>query len=60
MNAIEIQAQAKRMIEVHGDKAAVAAADHLRKLETAGNSEEVRDWRRVSKVLQQLRGPHAS
>lgn len=60
MNATEIQAHAAKLMAAHGAKAVIEAAEKARKFEQSGDEEQARDWRRVSKMLQQMRGPHAS
>ncbi len=60
MNAVEIQAHAKKLYDAHGAKALAEAADKARRLEQSGDEGQARDWRLIGKALQQLSGPRAS
>ena len=60
MNAVEVQAHARKLYEVHGTKALVEAAHMVRQFEQRGNTRFAEDWRRIEKALEQLRGPRSS
>jgi hypothetical protein len=60
MNAVEIQAHARKLYEAHGTKALAEAAQMVRDLEQRGDKKLVDDWRRIQLVLQQIRGPSVS
>jgi hypothetical protein len=60
MNAVEIQAHARKLYEVHGPKAIAEAAQMIQQLEQGADKRLVEDWRRIRSALQQFRGPHAS
>ena len=60
VNAIEIQAHARKLIEVHGTTALAEAAQMVRQFEERGETNLAEDWRRIEKALQQLRGPNVS
>lgn len=60
MNAVEIQAHARRLFEVHGPKALAEAAQMVRQLEQGSDKRLVEDWRRIRSALQEYRGPNAS
>lgn len=60
MNAVEIQAHARKLYEAHGTKALAEAAQMVRDLEQRGDKKLVDDWRRIQLALQQMRGPSVS
>ena len=60
MNAVEIQAHARKLYEAHGTKALAEAAQMVRDLEQRGDKKLVDDWRRIQLALQQIRGPSVS
>jgi hypothetical protein len=60
MNAVEIQAHARKLYEAHGTKALAEAAQTIRALEERGDKNLAQDWRRIQSALQQLRGPNVS
>jgi hypothetical protein len=60
MDAVDIQAHARKLLEAHGKKAVVEAAQKARMLEEQGQREEAQTWRRIEAALLQLRGPHVS
>ncbi len=60
MHTIEIQEHARKLLDAHGDKAVLEAAQKARELEEAGDSEQAEAWRRIEAALMQMRGPHAS
>lgn len=60
MNAVEVQAHARKLFEVHGTKALAEAAQMIRQYEQRGDKRSADDWRRIESALQQLRGPHVS
>lgn len=60
MNAIEIQDQARRLYDAHGNRAIAEAAQKAVDLERHGNRDEAQTWRRIEKALLVIRGPHLS
>ncbi|HVX37460.1 MAG TPA: hypothetical protein VHC71_14695 [Hyphomicrobium sp.] len=60
MDAVEIQAHARKLYEAHGAKALAEAAQMVRELEERGDKGLVEDWRRIQSALQLMRGPHVS
>jgi hypothetical protein len=60
MNAVEIQAHARKLYEAHGTKALAEAAQMVRELEERGDKRFAEDWRRIRAALQQMRGPSVS
>lgn len=60
MDAVEIQAHARKLYEAHGAKALAEAAQMVREFEERGDERLVDDWRRIQAALQMMRGPHVS
>ena len=60
MQAIEIQAHARKLKDAHGDMAILEAAQKARELDETGDSEQAESWRRIEAALMQMRGPHLS
>jgi hypothetical protein len=60
MRTVDVQEYARQLLEAHGDRAVVEAAQKARQLEQEGAAEEARTWRRIEAALLQMRGPHAS
>jgi hypothetical protein len=60
MNATDISALARHLLETQGAKAIAEAAQKAASFEGAGDEEQSKTWRRVKAVLQEMRGPHQS
>ncbi len=60
MNFMEVQENARRLFDAHGDKAEAEAAQKARELEDKGDNEQAGHWRRIRDVIAQMRGPHES
>ena len=60
MQETQIHDFARQLLEAHGDKALVAAAQRARTCEEKGKNEDARDWRRVEAALKLMRGPRQS
>ena len=60
MQESELYDYARQLLEAHGDKAVVEAAQKACALEQQGQSEEAETWRRIEASLKLMRGPHAS
>ena len=60
MQEMEIREVAQQLLQAHGDKAVVEAAQKSRALEEQGRHEDARTWKRVEAALQGMRGPHQS
>ena len=60
MEAMKIHEYARRLIETHGDKAILQAAQKRNGFERVGDSTQAEIWRRVEAALREMRGPHAS
>ncbi|MEZ5923054.1 MAG: hypothetical protein R3D57_01575 [Hyphomicrobiaceae bacterium] len=58
MNATEIFEHARELFEVHGSAAIAEAAQKAAALETQGDAEAAKDWRRIEAALMQMRGPN--
>ncbi len=59
MYAVEIQDQARRLMDAMGGKALAEAAQKRRSFEEMGNVDQARDWRRIEAALYQMQGPRA-
>ena len=57
MQATEIHAHARKLLDAHGSKAIVEAARKAIELETSGNRPQAETWRRIEAALRHLRGP---
>jgi hypothetical protein len=60
MREIEVHDYARQLLEAHGDKALVEAAQKACSLEKQGKSEEANTWRRIEAALKLMRGAHVS
>ncbi len=60
MQEIDIHDFARQLLEAHGDKAVVEAAQRASTLEKEGKSEEAKTWRHIEAALKTMRGPHES
>lgn len=60
MLATEIQDHARKLLDAHGDKAIVEAAQKARKFEDQGDKAQAETWRRIEAALMQMRGPRES
>ena len=60
MQEIDVHDYARQLLDAHGEKAVVEAAQKARTLEEQGQSEEAKTWRQIEKALKLMRGPHES
>lgn len=60
MQAMEIQEHARKMLAAYGDRAQLEVAQKASALEKNGDDERAKDWRRIEKAIQHMRGPRAS
>jgi hypothetical protein len=60
MEMKEVHDYARRLVGVHGDKAAVEAAQRATDCDRQGDKNQARDWRRIEAAIKEMRGPHAS
>jgi hypothetical protein len=57
---IDIQDYARQLLEAHGAKAVVEAAQKACAFEQEGNKEDAETWRHIEAALKLMRGPHES
>jgi hypothetical protein len=57
MEAMQVQEQARQMFEAYGEKAIAAAAERALRYERAGDTQQVKAWRRIEAALMLMRGP---
>jgi hypothetical protein len=60
MNMNDIHHVARRLLNTHGDKAELAAAQKAAECDRQRDEDEARDWRRIQAAISQMRGPLAS
>lgn len=60
MSEIEISEYARQLLDAHGDKAVVAAAQKACTHEEKGETEEAETWRHIEAALKLMRGSHVS
>lgn len=60
MKEIDIHDYARQLLDAHGDKAVVEAAQKACALEQQGQTEQAETWRHIEAALKQMRGPHES
>jgi hypothetical protein len=60
MQEIDIHDYARQLLDAHGDKAVVEAAQKARTLEQQGESEQAETWRHIEAALKLMRGAHES
>jgi hypothetical protein len=58
MQATEIHAHARKLLDAHGAKAIAEAARKAADLEGKGYRDQAETWRRIEAALRHLRGPH--
>ena len=60
MNASDVSALARHLVEAHGTKAMAEAARKAASFEKSGDKEQAKVWRQVEAVIAELRGPRDS
>jgi hypothetical protein len=60
MQEIDIHDYARQLLDAHGDRAIVEAAQKASALEQQGQSEQAQTWRQIEAALKSMRGPHVS
>jgi hypothetical protein len=60
MDLADIHDYARQLLEAHGAKAVVEAAQKARAFEEQGDSDQAETWRRIEAALKLMRGPHES
>ena len=51
---------ARRLVDAHGDKAQLEAAQRAVDCECQGENAQAGNWRRIQSAIKEMRGPHAS
>lgn len=57
MDAIRTAEYARALFSAHGDRAEAEAAQRMRECEEAGRSDEARDWKKIRRAVNGMRGP---
>jgi len=60
MDTVKIHEFASQLYHAHGDRAELEAAQRARKLEEKGNMKEAQEWKRVKRVISEMRGANYS
>jgi hypothetical protein len=60
MDANAIHHYARRLLETHGEKAELEAAQKAAECEKQRDHHQAQDWRRIQAAINQMRGPHVS
>ena len=60
MEELEINDYARQLLEAHGGRAVVEAAQKAYSYEEKGDIQEAETWRRIEAALKLMRGPHVS
>jgi hypothetical protein len=60
MQEMDIHDYARQLLDAHGDRAVVEAAQKASALEQQGQSEQAQTWRQIEAALKSMRGPHVS
>jgi hypothetical protein len=60
MRELEINDYARQLLDAHGGRAIVEAAQKAYSYEEKGQTEEAEIWRRIEAALKLMRGPRAS
>jgi len=60
MGELEINDYARQLLEAHGSRAVVEAAQKACSYEEKGQTEEAQTWRRIEAALKHMRGAHVS
>jgi len=60
MGEVNIHDYARQLLEAHGDKAVVEAAQKACDYEKRGENEQAETWRHIEAALKLMRGPHVS
>jgi hypothetical protein len=58
MREAEIHDYARQLLEAHGDRAVVEAAQKAVSFEKQGANDQAHTWRRIEEALKLMRGPH--
>lgn len=60
MEMTQVRAIAKRIVEAHGAKAELEAAEKLQDAQDARDQQSIELWQRVRAVIREMKPPHAS
>jgi hypothetical protein len=60
MDMNEIHDYARRLLEAHGERAGLEAAQKAAECERSGDKNQASDWRRIEAAIREMRGPHES
>lgn len=60
MREAEIHDYARQLLDAHGEKAVVEAAQKASQYEAQGKTEEATMWHRIESALRMMRGPNES
>ncbi|MGI9531437.1 hypothetical protein [Lutimonas sp.] len=60
MQTTEIIEHARKLLDAHGDKAEVEAAQNARKFKEKGDLEQADHWQKIRAAIHQMRGPNES
>jgi hypothetical protein len=60
MGELEINDCARQLLEAHGSRAVVEAAQKAHSHEKKGQTDEAQTWRRIEAALKLMRGPNVS
>jgi hypothetical protein len=55
-----IHEHARRLVNAHGDKAELAAAQKAADCERHGEPRQAIDWRRIQAAIREMRGPRST
>jgi hypothetical protein len=55
-----IHEHARRLVNVHGDKAELEAAQKATDCERQGEKRQAVDWRRIQAAIREMRGPRST
>lgn len=60
MDAIQTTQYARALLNAHGGKAELEAAQKMRACEQSGKHDEAKDWRKIRMAISEMRGPRQS
>jgi hypothetical protein len=60
MHTTQVAELARQLLDAHGDRAALEAAQKMHQAEARGDRQEAESWRRIRAAIHELRPPHVS
>lgn len=60
MQALEVHSFARKLLDAHGSKAELEAAQKATECEQRGDKDEAATWRRVQATIKTMRAPRVS